>query len=174
MISGALERLYASRRGIGEAGMMTVEFRVEGEAVGKGRPRFAKRGGFVKVYTPAKTLAYEQRVAGAARVAMEGREPSRCYVSMSVVVRKAVPKSWSKAKREQAYSQQIFPKKPDVDNFAKAIMDSLNGIVYDDDVQVIELKVSKRWSIDECTTIKISEVVELIDDCIMSSNTRIN
>ncbi len=34
---------------------------------------------------------------------------------------------------------------PDVDNFAKAVMDAANGVVFEDDKQVIDLSVSKRW-----------------------------
>jgi Holliday junction resolvase RusA-like endonuclease len=36
----------------------------------------------------------------------------------------------------------------DVDNFAKAVLDSLNGILWDDDDQIIELKASKHFTID--------------------------
>jgi Holliday junction resolvase RusA-like endonuclease len=36
--------------------------------------------------------------------------------------------------------------KPDVDNYAKSVMDGLNGIVWEDDSQVIELRVVKAWA----------------------------
>ena len=34
-------------------------------------------------------------------------------------------------------------KKPDADNLAKAVLDSLNGLIWVDDAQVCELSVSK-------------------------------
>lgn len=36
--------------------------------------------------------------------------------------------------------------KPDVDNYAKAVMDACNGVVWEDDAQVIELRVDKQWA----------------------------
>jgi Holliday junction resolvase RusA-like endonuclease len=45
-------------------------FMVYGEPVGKGRPRFAKRGNFVSTYTPLKTKTYEDEIRMMARAAM--------------------------------------------------------------------------------------------------------
>ena len=39
-------------------------------------------------------------------------------------------------------------KKPDCDNVVKIVLDSLNKIAYDDDKQVVELTVLKRWTFD--------------------------
>lgn len=36
--------------------------------------------------------------------------------------------------------------KPDVDNFAKAVLDACNGIVWHDDDQVVDLHIIKQWS----------------------------
>jgi hypothetical protein len=46
-----------------------LSFIVPGEAVPKGRPRFFLRAGRVRVITPERTIAYEKRVAAAARAA---------------------------------------------------------------------------------------------------------
>jgi Holliday junction resolvase RusA-like endonuclease len=35
--------------------------------------------------------------------------------------------------------------KPDVDNYAKAVLDAMNGIVFKDDSLVVDLRVRKRW-----------------------------
>ena len=40
-------------------------------------------------------------------------------------------------------------KTPDVDNCSKIILDSLNKVAYDDDQQVVELAVLKRWTEEE-------------------------
>lgn len=36
--------------------------------------------------------------------------------------------------------------RPDVDNYVKALLDSMNGIVWRDDTQVVSLMASKEWS----------------------------
>ena len=37
-------------------------------------------------------------------------------------------------------------RKPDSDNIAKIVLDSLNKIAFDDDAQVVELTVVKKWT----------------------------
>jgi Holliday junction resolvase RusA-like endonuclease len=46
----------------------------------------------------------------------------------------------------QPKSTKLDYPKPDVDNYAKAVLDAMNGVVLQDDTQVIELNVSKRWA----------------------------
>lgn len=36
--------------------------------------------------------------------------------------------------------------KPDVDNYAKAILDALNGWLWEDDTQVVGLVIAKEWA----------------------------
>ena len=61
-----------------------------------------------------------------------------------------IPKSYSK-KRVQAIRDGLEKptKKPDADNIAKIILDSLNGIAYKDDSQIVELRVIKRYTEDK-------------------------
>jgi len=47
-----------------------------------------------------------------------------------------------------------FPKH-DVDNIAKAILDSMNKVLFHDDTQVISLKVTKEYTIDNKVTVEI-------------------
>ncbi|WP_460268332.1 RusA family crossover junction endodeoxyribonuclease [Clostridium sp. CTA-17] len=37
-------------------------------------------------------------------------------------------------------------KKPDVDNIAKIILDSLNGVAYKDDSQIVDLRIIKSYT----------------------------
>ena len=52
--------------------------------------------------------------------------------------------------------------KPDVDKLARAILDSLTGVVYHDDSQVIKLTVSKRYvEASPKTTIKATNLMDM-------------
>ena len=53
---------------------------------------------------------------------------------------------------------KVFPTvKPDTDNIAKSILDSLNNIAYLDDKQVVKLEVEKYYS-------DVASVVVMIDE----------
>ena len=127
--------------------ILSVSFFVPGQPVGKGRPRAAKRGSHIQLYTPEKTSSYESLVATAAHGAMRGAEPIRgaCHVDMDI--RLMVPMSWSAKRRNQALDGLVFPtKKPDLDNILKAVFDAINGIVWEDDVQAVYVQAVKRYS----------------------------
>lgn len=127
--------------------IFSVSFFVPGQPVGKGRPRAARRGRHIQLYTPEKTASYESLVATAAHGAMRGAEPIKgaCHVDMDI--RLMVPMSWSAKRRNQALEGLVFPtKKPDLDNILKAVFDAINGIVWEDDVQAVYVQAVKRYS----------------------------
>lgn len=70
-----------------------------------------------------------------------------------------IPKSVSKKKKQQMLENEISPIiKPDTDNIAKSILDSLNGIAYLDDKQVIRLTVEKWYAEVPSVSVEIKEV----------------
>lgn len=142
---------------------LIVGFTVDGVPVGKGRPKFARRGNFVTAYTPAKTKTYEEQVALVSRNAMKTENkvicPSPVQLNMDIFV--PIPKSWSKIKRARALSGEEYPTtKPDADNVAKGVLDALNGVVFDDDKQVVGLSISKRYSDRPRVDVRVYEVSE--------------
>ena len=124
-----------------------IIFEVEGPPQGKGRPRFARRGNFVQTYTDTKTLTYETKIQAAAMLAMGASEPLETPVSVYLYARLPIPKSYPKKRVEACLEGLERPlKKPDVDNIAKAFLDSMNGVVYKDDTQVVSLHSTKVYS----------------------------
>ena len=124
-----------------------VMYTVYGEPVGKGRPRFVRRGNFTQTYTPAKTKTYEDEIRYMARCAMGASEPLGTPVTVAIYIRVDIPKSFSKQKRKDALANIIKPtKKPDIDNIAKCFLDAMNGHVYLDDKQVVSLHITKVYS----------------------------
>lgn len=127
-----------------------ISFVVPGTPVGKGRPRFARQGAFVRTFTPEKTASYENLVKLAAAEAMGSRPVINGAVCVGIHLFITPPSSWSQKKQREAVSGRgIFPTtKPDVDNVIKGIFDAMNEIVWKDDKQVVDVVVSKRY----CTT----------------------
>lgn len=127
--------------------MRPVTFFVPGEPIGKGRPRVSTIGGHARMFTPTKTANYETLIAVAAHQVMQDREMLAGPVLMELRILVPVAASWSKKKTAEALAGIVMPtKKPDADNVLKAICDGINGIVFRDDVQVVNVSLSKRFS----------------------------
>lgn len=119
---------------------------IPGTPVGKGRPKFSSRGGFVRAYTPKKTATYEELVQQHGNLAMQGAEPMQGPLSVDMVVCMPIPESWPKKRKQAAIAEVELPTtKPDIDNIVKGVFDALNGIAWQDDKQVVTLKVKKIY-----------------------------
>jgi Holliday junction resolvase RusA-like endonuclease len=120
-----------------------MKFIVYGEPVAKGRPRFTRNG---RAYTPQKTTSYENLV----KLSYQMSEDTKFIdgeVKANIKAFFSIPKSTSKKKEKLMLSREIRPtKKPDLDNIAKSILDSLNGIAYKDDSYVVSLNIEKYYS----------------------------
>jgi len=117
-------------------------YKVEGTPVGKGRPKFARRGNFVSTYTPEKTRSYENAIRKVVKAAMGSSEPLETPISVYLYITKPVPSSYSKKRSKDCLTGIERPmKKPDGDNILKCFLDAMNGIVYVDDVQVVDFHV---------------------------------
>lgn len=142
-----------------ESGLRPIRFTVPGAAVGKGRPKFARRGKFVTTYTPEKTVSFENLVKLYANQAMAGKHLIEQAVTVQIELWVSVPASWSKKKQHQALTGEIRPMtKPDADNVAKAICDAMNEIVYTDDKQIVDLRVRKFYDSHPRSVVTVSAV----------------
>lgn len=72
-----------------------------------------------------------------------------------------IQKNISKKERADKLSGRIRPtKKPDADNILKIIADSLNGLAYHDDAQIVYAKVEKYYSDEPRVSVRIEELQE--------------
>ena len=139
--------------------MMQIIFNVTGDPKGKGRPRFSRFGKFTKVYTDQQTLDYETAIGFSAAQAMGSSDPLETPVAVFLYVKLPIPQSYSKKRSEACLSGSEHPtKKPDIDNVAKAFLDAMNGIVYKDDTQVIQLHVNKVYAKEAGVDVLIKEI----------------
>lgn len=118
---------------------------VEGKIKGKARPRFNTKTG--RAFTPRDTITYENWIRYAYQT-QNGRYLTGA-IRARIEVYYKIPKSYPK-KRVQAIRDGLeMPlKKPDSDNIGKIVLDSLNKIAFDDDSQVADLRVIKKWTED--------------------------
>lgn len=132
-----------------------VTFEIVGVAKGKGRPRFRSTGRFVQTYTDKDTATWENYI----RMCYINSGGEKLNGNLSVLIQSnfPIPKSVSK-KKHAALLRAPYPHKPDCDNLAKSILDALNGIAYDDDMQVAMLVVTKVYAEEAKTIVTIGEL----------------
>lgn len=134
---------------------MKINFIVQGKVQAKQRPRF--NGKFA--YTPKETVAYENWIKTCYLEKYRGQQLLEKPLKVKIIAYYEVPKSASKKKKQQMLNDEIFPTvKPDTDNIAKSILDSLNGIAYLDDKQVVKLEVEKYYAANANVAVMIEEI----------------
>jgi len=104
--------------------------------VGKGRPRFGKG----RTYTDEKTVSAEAEIRFLLRADKAPKLDGPVYMSVAIYLKrpKSIPKS------------RVFPcVRPDLDNYLKLILDAGNGLLFDDDAQVVSATVSKFYGAPE-------------------------
>lgn len=69
----------------------------------------------------------------------------------------AIPKSWSK-KKKKLKSGQWCDNNADLDNYEKAILDSLSGAYFHDDRQIVQQQSKKIWADTGSIKIILEEV----------------
>jgi Holliday junction resolvase RusA-like endonuclease len=137
------------------AGTITIE--LAGEPRGKGRPRFT-RGGIA--YTPSATRSYEASLAWTAAAAMKGAKPLEGPLTLTVEAHMPIPSSWSGKRQRMAAAGEIRPTtRPDADNLLKTV-DGLNGIVWRDDAQVVDVSIAKLYSERPRLVITVAPAIE--------------
>ena len=76
----------------------------------------------------------------------EGKRVIQGPLEMNVDFIFPIPQRMSKKARSAALAGETYPtKKPDIDNLLKAIMDAFNGVLYNDDKQVVMVTMRKIY-----------------------------
>lgn len=140
--------------------MMKINILIPRKVKGKQRPKFNRYSG--KVYTPQQTINYENWVKTCFLEQCGEIKPLEKPLKVIINSYYEMPKSVSKKKKMQMLRNEIVPTvKPDLDNIAKSILDSLNGLAYLDDKQVVYLEVAKFYSDNAYVLVSIEEIEEV-------------
>lgn len=134
--------------------MSTIVFVIPGVARGKQRPRATRTG---RVYTPKQTVNQEAYIKMLAATAMRGLAPLVGPLEATFSISVAIPKSFTRQQRKLIEDGSLWPtSKPDIDNVVKLLCDAMNGVVYGDDKQIVDLFVSKAYAEAGSTTVMVS------------------
>ncbi len=129
----------------------TIHLFIPGNPVPQGRPRACIRGKHASVYEDAKSKDWKKTIAVHARASVTEDFTQNdsghwnkwklidTAIKLNVEFRLLRPKSVSVKKRPEPTTR------PDLDNLIKAVKDALNGVLWRDDSQIIELEAKKVY-----------------------------
>lgn len=130
---------------------MKIKFIIPGPAQAKQRPRVNRNTG--RIYTPGATSKYEKLVK-------ESYGDNPCFedqfISVKILFKFEIPKSYSKKKRSEALEGIIRPTKADIDNYIKSVLDGLNKVAFLDDRYIYSIEASKIFAEEAETIVEIS------------------
>lgn len=112
------------------------------ELFGTPTPWAAHKGYGKKAYNPRSEQIEKYRWQ--IRAQFNQNNPISGAVRVNYCYHVMVPKGTSKVRKIQMLNGVMYPiKRPDLDNYDKLLSDCFNGIVWDDDSQVVE-KISRK------------------------------
>lgn len=132
---------------------MAVTFSVAGEPVPQPRPRVSTRGGFARAYVPSSHPVHAYRLSLELAGRDAGLVPTGGPLSVEILAVFERPKSHLTKAGVKATAPQL--PRPDVDNIAKAVLDSLQHVV-GDDTCVARLVVEKAYGKEARTIVTVA------------------
>jgi len=124
---------------------MTLSFDVVGEPKPQPRPKAARIGGFIRIYTPSTAKKWKEAVMAEAK--KHFKTPLVGPVEVTLGFRFSRPKSHLGASGLRGSAPLLHTKRPDVDNLAKAVMDALTDVgLWADDSAVVMLVTTKSYA----------------------------
>ena len=117
-----------------------IRLKVMGPVVAQHRPRITTVGKFPRTFPVKADVHYREKLYWEAKK-LNIRAIART-VPLKVIIRVYIlrPKSISATKR---YYPTV---KPDIDNYQKMIFDGLNGLIWEDDAQIVSVDAEKYYS----------------------------
>ena len=106
-------------------------------------------------YTPKAMAAHQELVRSHALLA--GARKMEGPLKMTLAFIFMPPQTWSQKKQDLALGDGLWPTgRPDLDNLVKEIKDALNGVLYEDDAQIVSLDATKGFSMEPRTGVRVT------------------
>lgn len=128
---------------------LVTEFVVDGVAVPQGSKSATVRGGVAVMFDDNKALrAWRKTVTAAAAEAYGDRAPVEGPLQVELEFRLA---------RGKTVRRPMPSVRPDVDKLTRACFDSLTGVVFKDDAQVVTVLARKRYADQPGVHVRVGE-----------------
>lgn len=130
-----------------------IQMEIYGKPIPLNRARACHRGSFIQMYDSQtkEKEGYKWQIR-----AVFNNKPITVPVEIVCIFYFGIPKGTSKARTREMLANTMVPmKRPDLDNLIKFILDCMNGIVYQDDAQVVRIIAEKRYGDKPKTLIQV-------------------
>lgn len=133
------------------------QFEIYGAPIPQAQTQFNRKSGHCYDPTAKKKSLMQWQMTSYAPT-----KPLTCPVKVDLTFYFPVPKSTSGAKKRQMLNQVICHiKKPDADNCAYLVTNAMKKIFYEDDSQIVDLSVHKRYGEEPKTVVKIIPIDQM-------------
>lgn len=131
------------------------------EPVEQARPRATRMGRGIRLYDPKKVSVYKKQLGMMFRFQYK-QAPLAGPLKVEMNFFRHVQSSVSKKERKLRLSGSHRPVvKPDTDNYIKSTLDGLNGLLWEDDNQIVDLIAHKYYSDNPRVEIEVTQLNEL-------------
>jgi len=136
--------------------MKQIEAVIYVSPTAKGRPKATKFGGHAHLYTPARTRKSEAEIIATIRKELQADfNAFDKNMPLHLSATFFIPKPASSPKKV------IYPvKRPDLDNYAKTLLDALNKYIFLDDSQIVSMRLRKAFGSPPRIQLLIREELE--------------
>ena len=130
------------------------------EPVEQARPRATRMGRGIRLYDPKKVSVYKKQLAMMCKFQYK-QAPLTGPLMVELNFFRHIQSSISKKERELRMSGSHRPVvKPDTDNYIKSTLDGLNGLLWEDDNQIVDLVAHKYYSDKQRVEIEVTKLDE--------------
>ena len=128
------------------------------EPVEQARPRATRMGRGIRLYDPKKVSVYKKQLAMMCKFQYK-QAPLTGPLMVELNFFRHVQSSLSKKERALRLSGSHRPVvKPDTDNYIKSTLDGLNGLLWEDDNQIVDLVAHKYYSDKPRVEIEVKKI----------------
>ena len=130
------------------------------EPVEQARPRATRMGRGIRLYDPKKVSVYKKQLAMMCKFQYK-QAPLTGPLMVELNFFRHIQSSISKKERALRLSGSRRPVvKPDTDNYIKSTLDGLNGLLWEDDNQIVDLVAHKYYSDKPRVEIEVTKLDE--------------